>query len=43
MLIQELERQDRIYHSVRVKLVGSCLDRVDLETELYKKILVCLV
>ena len=31
MLIQELARQDRIQHSVGVKLVGSRLDRVDLE------------
>ena len=41
MLIQELERQDRIYYSVGVKLGGSCLDRVDLEMEFYKKTSVC--
>ena len=32
MLIQELTRQDRTLHPVGVKLVGSCLDRVGLET-----------
>ena len=32
MLIQVLELQDRIYYSVGVKLVGSHLDRVSLET-----------
>ena len=41
MLIQELERQDRIQYSVGVKLVGSCLDRVDLEKEFYKKTSIC--
>jgi len=32
MWIQELARQDRILHSVGVKLVGSRLDRIGLET-----------
>ena len=41
MVIQELERQVHIYHSVGVKLVGSRLDRVNLETALYKKTSVC--
>ena len=42
-LIQELAHQDHIQHSVRVQLVGTCLERVDLENEFYKKTSVCVV
>ena len=37
MVIQEPERQSSYLALVGVKLGGSRLDRVDLETELYKK------
>ena len=37
MVIQEPERQSSYRALVGVKLGGSCLDRVDLETALYKK------
>ena len=37
MVIQEPERQVHIQHSFGVKFGGSRLDRVDLETALYKK------
>ena len=40
MVIQEPERQVHIQHSFGVKLDGSRLDRVNLETALYKKTLV---
>ena len=43
MVIQELERQVHMQHSVGVKLVGSHLDKVSLETAFYKKDSVCLV
>ena len=44
MVIQEPERQSSYLALVGVKLGGSRLDRVDLETELYKKTSVhCLV
>ena len=44
MVIQEPERQSSYLALVGVKLDGSRLDRVDLETELYKKTSVqCLV
>ena len=43
-MIQESDRQSLFLALVGVKLGGSRLDRVDLETELYKKTLVqCLV
>ena len=41
MVIQEPERQSSYLTLVGVKLGGSRLDRVDLETALYNKILVC--
>ena len=41
MFIQEPERQSSYLALVGVKLGGSCLDRVDLETALYKKTSVC--
>ena len=37
MLIQEPERQSSYLALVGIKLRGSRLDRVDLETGLYKK------
>ena len=37
MMIQEPERQSSYLALVGVKLGGSRLDRVDLETALYKK------
>ena len=44
MVIQEPERQSSYLALVGVKLGGSRLDRVDLETALYKKTSVhCLV
>ena len=44
MVIEELERQSSYLALFGVKLGGSHLDRVDLETELYKKTSVqCLV
>ena len=41
MVIQELERQSSYLALVGVKLGGSRLDRVDLETAFYKKASVC--
>ena len=41
MVIQEPERQSSYLALVGVKLGGSRLDRVDLETALYKKTSVC--
>ena len=43
MVIQEPERQSLYLALVGVKLGGSRLDRVDLETALYKKTVQCLV
>jgi len=43
LLIQELEHHDHIWYSVGVKLVGSHLDRVDLEKEFNKKTSICFV
>ena len=40
-MIQELERQVHIQHSIRAKLGGSRLDQVNLETAFYKKTSVC--
>ena len=41
MVIQEPERQSSYLALFGVKLGGSRLDRVDLETALYKKTSVC--